>query len=649
MTILQALTAFYDRLERRGQEDGRAIVPAPGQKPVEIDYVLEIDLDGRPVELKKRHVSEGRRRAGKLMMPGTAYNPKPEKGDSHWEDLSFAGRTSGRRSFVLWDKTSYVFGVAAKKTKGDKKTVLEPEISKKSREDHDAFVAAHRALLGEADEPELRAFLRFLETWKPEDWAERGFASDALDRNVAFEMAGKRVRLDQLSKAKEFARGVIASATPARHCLASGEVKPFAARHPQFRVTGAQSSGASLVSYNADAFVSFEQDKAATAPVSEEAAFKYGAALNWLLDRDNGRMFRLGETTVVFWADDKSTKRGEEAAIEAEEALRYEMTDDSAPAAGRDGESDTDVEDDLADDEDRDVDAFDTAELEAQAGNVRHLRRAPDMSKLDPDTRLHVLGLSPNAGRIAVRFWLVDTWGHLSENIARFKRDVRIEPPDRNPDKKAYALLFETAVQGKAENIPKRLGGELARAILTGTPYPQTLFAAVIGRIRADKRINAARAGLCKAFIVRNFKREDFPVALDTESDNEAYNLGRLFAVYEYAEKSVADRNATIRDKFIGAASATPRRVFPILMRGYEHNASALAKGDGNKRGAGIKAAKTVSQILGRFGGEMPFPKALPLDSQGRFFVGYYHQMQALYTKAEGAATDPNDTEDTEQ
>ena len=74
-----------------------------------------------------------------------------------------------------------------------------------------------------------------------------------------------------------------------------------------------------------------------------------------------------------------------------------------------------------------------------------------------------------------------------------------------------------------------------------------------------------------------------------------------------------------------------------------------LSKSDGNKRGTGIKAAKAVTQILGRFGGEMPFPTALKLEDQGRFFVGYYHQMQALYTRAEAGVTDPNDPEDTEQ
>jgi CRISPR-associated protein Csd1 len=409
-----------------------------------------------------------------------------------------------------------------------------------------------------------------------------------------------------------------------------------------------------LVSFDKPAFTSYGKEQGGNAPVSEEAAFKYGAALNWLLNRSNGRTFRLGETTVVFWAEDRS----DEAAIAAEDALRLEMTDEpvpaesSEPASGDDAEVEerSDQNDVVVEEEqdDRDVDRDTSAAMQAQATHVRDLRRAPDASKLDPDARLHVLGISPNAGRVAVRFWVVETWGHLAVNIARFKEDMRIEPSEYGRDKKAYALLFETAVQGKPENIHPRLGGELARAILTGSDYPQTLFAAVLGRIRADKRINASRAGLCRAFIVRNFGRKDFPVALDIESNDEAYNLGRLFATYEYAERSVADRNATIKDKFIGAASATPRRVFPILMRGYEHNASALAKGKGSKRGAGIKAAKAVSQILGRFEGEMPFSTALRLDAQGRFFVGYYHQMQALYTKAGSADTEHNDAEDTE-
>lgn len=617
MTILQALTAFYDRLDKRGD------APQPGYSIVGVSFAIPINRNGtvgRAIDLR-----DG---SGKRRVPIDRQLPKLRDHNMN-----------GKDPYLFWDNTGYALGLTRKEMKrGSPEGLFEH------------FKTANLAATEGAVASELLAFRAFLETWAPSQREALGLKEEDLDVNIVFRSTETGGLIHQCLEAKEIWRRAQADGSRTEQwCLVTGSRQPIARLHPKFPALEAGGSKGPIVSFDKPAFTSYDKEQGDNAPVSEIAAFKYGAALNWLLDRDNGRRFPLGETTVVFWADDKSTSGGDEAATEAEEAFRYEMTDDAGRAAGVEAASDTDEAGDSEDDEDRDVDADNRADMEAQASDVRHLRRAPDISKLDRETRLHVLGLSPNAGRIAVRFWLVDTWGHLADNIDRFKRDIRIDPPDRNPDKKAYALLFETAVLGKGENIPKRLGGEFARAILSGTNYPMTLFASVVARIRADKQINAARAGLCKAFIVRNFGREDFPVALDTGSDDGAYNLGRLFAVYEYAEKGVADRNATIRDKFIGAASATPRRVFPMLMRGYEHNASALAKGDGNKRGAGIKAARAVSQILGRFDGELPFPTVLRLEQQGRFFVGYYHQMQALYTKAEDAAAVSNDTEETQQ
>src|SRR5688500_14909196 len=98
MTILQSLVSLYDRLERRGREETKArrqrfeLVPRFGFKPVEIDFVLEISPDGRPLELRRKIPPDGRR-GPKLMMPGAAYNPAPKQGEPQWEDLSFSGRT----------------------------------------------------------------------------------------------------------------------------------------------------------------------------------------------------------------------------------------------------------------------------------------------------------------------------------------------------------------------------------------------------------------------------------------------------------------------------------------------------------------------------------------------------------------------------
>ncbi|MGO8781509.1 MAG: type I-C CRISPR-associated protein Cas8c/Csd1 [Rhodomicrobium sp.] len=606
MTILQSLAAFYDRLDRRGD------APRTGYAPVGVSFAIPIARDGsvdKVIDLRDH--GGGRPFAVDRMLP---------KVRDH--------NNSGQDPFLFWDNTGYALGLVKKEMKRGSPDGL-----------FKSFKAANLAATEGATSPELMAFRAFLVRWRPEQQALLGILDNDLDTNIVFRCIETGRLIHDVEEASSIWRGILnPNDAPNQLCLVSGELRPQARLHPKFPSLVAGGNRAPIVSFNEKSFESYGKDQGANAPVSEEAAFKYGAALNWLLDPVNSRRFRLGETTVVFWADEK--EYGEEAAEAAEDRFwtdfgtddRGETEDEGGGGEKRDG----------ADANESDIDAEEAAKIGAQAQNIRHLRKPPDLSKLKPETRLHVLGLSPNSGRIAVRFWLVDTWGHLEENLKRHKRDTAIEPPGPNPDQKAYALLYETAVQRKRENIPPRLGGELARAILTGGHYPRTLYAAVIARIRADKTINAARAGLCKAVINRDHDEEEIPVALNPESDDGAYNLGRLFAVYEYAERSVADRNATIRDKFIGAASATPRRVFPLLMRGYEHNASALAKGEGNQRGAGTKAAKAVSQILDRFGGEMPFPAALPIEDQGRFFVGYYHQRAALYTKSDRCAPSEN-------
>jgi CRISPR-associated protein Csd1 len=620
--ILQSLVGFYDRLERRGDH-----VPQQGYGPVRIGFVLEISADGEPLSLiDRRDQTQKKPVAPLLIVPAVS-------------------RTSGIKPAFLWDKTAYVFGITATTpdgaAEGDKTVV--PGQGKRTAEEHQAFRDSHiEALAGTTDEG-LVALRLFLERWSPDQWVARGFQNDALDQNIAFRLRGENCRVDERPAARQLVRSREVSAGQSAHCLITGRQAPYEVLHQKFKgVMGAQGAGALLVSFNAKAFESYGKEQGANAPVSEDAAFRYGAALEWLLDRSNARKFRLGETTLVFWAEEKAAADQAEAFIAAEMGATGVAAD--APPEPVDDTPYLEIP--------RDDDAESAGTIGAHTQNINSLSQGADRSAIPDDTRIFILGLSPNSGRIAVRLWLDDTYGHFAKNINDHHELMRIEPPDKPARKKPYALLYETAVLGKAENIPPRLGGELARAILTGSKYPRTLFTSVIGRMRTDKTINAARAGLCKAIINRDIatakrsKQEELPVALDPDSTDQAYNLGRLFATYEYAESAVAKRNATIRDKFIGAASATPGRVFPLLMRGYEHNASALNKGDGNQRGSAVKASKAVGQILERFQGDDPFPTTLTLEHQGRFFVGYYHQNRALYTgkaNADAAQNNPDE------
>jgi len=193
------------------------------------------------------------------------------------------------------------------------------------------------------------------------------------------------------------------------------------------------------------------------------------------------------------------------------------------------------------------------------------------------------------------------------------------------------------------------------RAILTGGRYPRPLLTAVIQRLRAGEPINGPRAALCKAILqrdarVRHQRRgralgafadnaKEVPVSLDRQEMDPAYRLGRLFAVLENAQRAALGRlNASIRDRYFGAASATPANVFPLLLRNAAHHLAVLRK-DQRTGGLAFWFEHEITEIMNGLG--MGLPRHLRLESQGRFAVGYYHQRYARKPAPDGAANSP--------
>jgi CRISPR-associated protein Csd1 len=367
-----------------------------------------------------------------------------------------------------------------------------------------------------------------------------------------------------------------------------------------------------LVSFNEPSFCSYGKEQGANAPVSEAAAFAYCNALNLLLGRDRQRL-QIGDATTVFWTDQPKTGSDEAPADELVSFL------------------------------------LDTAKQQPQDPVLKEqIRRALEKAANgqlakddlgDAATPFYILGLSPNASRLSVRFWMQSTLGEITERLQRHIRDMAIvrqwDETAKHPDPEipsVWQLLRQTARESK--DIPPLLGGALMQAILGGGDYPDALASAILRRIKADRDINYLRACALKAWLVRNHQQPIKPM-LDETNTNPGYLLGRLFAALEKAQQdALGDVNAGIRDRFYASASSTPRAVFPRLLKTYSHH---VAKLEGGQK---VVREKLVQDVLAPI---QTFPAHLTLEAQGLFALGYYHQRKAFFTRKDAV---PNEAAD---
>lgn len=598
MSLLSALAAFNERLEARGDTSGG------GYGPAKISSCLELTPDGNPVRFLDLRLADtkGKLRPKEMALP-----------------LFPGARTVGIKPFFLWDKTAYSLGVIAQEGESGP----EPGQGRRTAEEWAAFQAFHREVLAEAEDKALTAFLAFLQQWRPEQVTQvSGYHPDLLDQNLVFALG--RQYLHDTAEAKLIWSTQLAPEGQEQPCLVTGKQGVPARLHPSFKgVLGAQSSGAALVSFNLSAFESYGKSQGLNAPVSQAAAEAYGSALGWLLNREHGRSLRLGDTTLVFWAK-------EDPKAEAGESLFSALLDPTR--------ADEQAE--------RDLDREDASRIRASLQKIAQGLAVEDAApQVNKATQIHILGLSPNAARLSVRYWQVDALERLVDCIGAHWQALRLAPLGKDETPAPWMLLDEVALRvggkPKRETIPPRLAGDLLSAILTGRPYPRTLLSGVIERVRADGLITHRRVAIAKAVLSRMTGEEPIPVSHNSIDDPPAaYRLGRLFALIESAQElALPDLNATVKDRYFAAACATPARVFPLLQKNAMNHLSAARKGD--KR----KLAFWVESEMRREWNGLPIdlPRSLRLEDQGRFIAGYYHQShQPKKSEAEAAAELPD-------
>lgn len=571
--ILQALVGHYEDLARQGE------IAPPGWGSVKVSYALCIGQDGtleQTVCIKNEQTVKKKT----VMVPQEIQLPAPVK------------RSSGVAANFLCDNSSYLLGID---NKG------------KPQRSMACFAAAkelHRQLLGDVDTPATRAVLAFFDSWKPEKAAAHPALQEVLEdvmagANLVFRCSGGYVHEDAMIRKAWDNHYAGAGEGPEMICLVTGEKGPAESVHPSIKgVSGAQSSGAALISFNAPAFCSYGKEQNLNAPVGQYAAFAYTTALNHLLS-DRERVYRMGDATVVCWA-----KGGQTAYSSFMGCCAF-----GAPAT------------------------MDDNELHGLVKDLCHGQKVEfEETELDPETEFYILGLSPNAARLSVRFFLHNSFGGFLKNVEAHHQRMEIVRPsfDKFETLPLWKLLGETVNQNaRNKDASPNLAGETLRAILNDTLYPAQLLHGVQLRIRAEHEITRGRAAIIKAYYTKNpnhdLPEEVLKVSLNPESTNVPYTLGRLFSVFEAIQSSANPGiNATIKDRYFNAASATPAHVFPMLVN--------LAQKHMKKLDGGIATYydKQIAELLGKL--DEGYPAHLSIPQQGAFQLGYYHQTQDRYT-----------------
>ena len=574
--ILQALVDCYEALSASGK------IARPGWGPVKTSIALELTETGeisQAIFLKEK-VEKGKK---KVLVPKIFDLPAPVK------------RTVGVSANFLCDNSSYILGFDDKGK------------PKRSLECFAACKALHEKVLDGVESPATKAVLVFFQNWKPEKAREHPALQDYMDEllaggNLIFRYDGQFMHEDPAIRQAWQEYYDQSGDGPDMVCLVTGNTGPVENIHPSVKgVQGAQSSGASLVSFNAPAFCSYGKEQNLNAPTSKYAAFAYTSALNYLIASPEYSS-HVGDTTVLFWA-----KNGNP---EYSSIFSWGIFGGTAP--------------------------YNEHELRSMIQDLCKGQAVTyEETLLDPDMDFYILGLAPNAARLSVRFFLHNHFGSILQNVqAHYDRLEIVKPSfEKFETLPVWKLLSETVNQNSREKEPvPALAGETLRAILNNTRYPATLLNGVTIRIRAERKITWGRAAILKAYYLQNthpdVPKEVLTVSLNPESKNPYYTLGRLFSVLE-AVQSAANPgiNATIKDRYFNSASAMPSIVFPTLLNLSEKHRKKLTVGQR------IYYEKQIMELLAVLGES--FPVRLSLPQQGAFQLGYYHQTQQRYQKKE--------------
>ncbi len=576
--ILQALYEYY---LRKAAEPDSQIAPEGFQKQ-EIKFLIVLDEKGKFIDLQDTRDETGKGR--KYILP---------------KAIKRAGPKAYEIANLLWDHYGYV--LCHPKDEEKKSTEM-------AKLQHESFLKViadlPQSIIKDKRIAAIQAFYNqkgIQAVKKHKNWNN---CLQIPGCNLSFQLLGEMKIIPECDSINKFVSAQTNSinlskddAAVVGRCMITGEQSPIARLHTATPIRNSKSNATIVAFQKNSGYDSYGKEQAYNAPISIGAESAYITALKELIVSERNKTF-IGDSTLLFWSAEKKKKKIE---FDLEGCFAWFIAEDR-------------------DDPDRGVQVVKSLYEAVHRGTLPH-----------SDERFYVLSLAPNVARISIRYFRQGTVYDFGEKIYRHFRDFEIAKGPNDPEHLSlYRILASTALQYKMDNVPPNLAASVIMSVLDGSPYPVTLMQQCLRRIRAERTVTRARAAILKATINRfnsihkPFEKE-IAMALDLTNTNVGYRTGRLFAVLEkIQEEANPGINATIRDRFYGAASTSPVVVFPQLLKLKNHHLSKL-----ENAGRRINFEKLIGEILA----EVPeLPSHLTLNDQALFAVGYYHQRQDFFS-----------------
>lgn len=586
--ILQSLAALYEVLAREGK------VPADGWAETPVSQEICLDEDGNLLRIMSRKIMPPADEDGK-----TKGKPRPQMLQMpNWG--SAVG--SGIRANFLCNQAAYVFGLSDRAgAKPERLAACAAACNK-----------LHHEVLDGVDIPEAKAVLAFLDGIAEGNGVPQDIL-DTLDKGALasdnFIFSVNRHRVDQVQEIRDAWNTYYENSASGQmvQCLVTGKMAPLAEKHPFVKgLRGAQGSGAGLCTYNAPSFQTFGLEQNANGPVSRHAAYAYTQALTYLLANPVYHKVISDDLTIVWWPES------------AKEEYCFNM---NAAMYGPDPNSENTL-----------------FGKEGILTTLNDIVRGRPVGNLSKDEKFYVLGLSGNASRIIVRFFLRNTFGDILTNIRNHYARLELARPDYAKDDQrelTAARAFRAMVREDAKKeLPVIVVSQYFQSVLFGTRYPAQMRAMAMDRFQREDGMQWQRVSLIKAYHIQQCEldkngqgKEKFDVSLQLENREPAYVCGRLFALCEALQSKGLGRKAFEKAPIHGmfaAAMQTPAVVFGRVF-------AAISVYTG-KPGVGWYQ-KNIQEAMDLLGNEdaAAFPVRFSFAEQGLFSLGYFHQRQAMF------------------